>query len=207
MFEDHQILLFVAGALPELRSGFLLLALLLAMRFGRVLPILAGMIGGAVVLSVFYVFAEIPDEPIAQPAAWPWWSWASGVAVLTTALWVTRSGKWIGANEPPRGLTLFLVSFILYVLVHGALFPLVPLTIMYAPLLDSDPTLLIAGVLFGRPACVLLAAFLGRSLGRRFRSRRTGYLIAVGIALLGAVMLADGFMDARITAYFARTIG
>src|SRR3990170_4480356 len=109
MFEDP-VLLFVAGALPELRSGFLLLALLLALRFGRVLPILAGMIGGLIVLSVFYlfVFAEIPDEPIAQPAAWPWWAWASGVAVLTTALWVARSGKRTESNEPTRGLTLFL---------------------------------------------------------------------------------------------------
>src|SRR3990172_2144982 len=98
MFEDP-ILLFVAGTLPELRSGFLLLALLLAMRFGRVLPILAGMIGGLIVLSVFYlfVFAEIPDEPIS--AAWPWWSWASGVAVLTTALWMARSAKRTGGNE------------------------------------------------------------------------------------------------------------
>ncbi|WP_333707775.1 TMEM165/GDT1 family protein [Tepidimonas ignava] len=172
-------------ALAEMGDKTQLLALLLAARFRRPWPIVAGIVAATV---VNHALAGAVGAWLASAVSPAVLRWGLGLSFLAMAGWMLIPDK-VDEDEvriPPRwgvfGATL--VAFFLAEMADKTQIATVALTIHYAA-----PVLVVAGTTLGMLLADVPAVFVGDRLARRIPMKVVHAIAAAVFAVLGVVTL------------------
>lgn len=172
-------------ALAEFGDKTQLLALLLAARFRRPLPILAGII---VATATNHALAGLAGNWLGSLLEGPWLHWILGGSFLAVAAWTLIPDKLERGKElPPPRYGVFVATLVPFFLVEigdKTQVATVALAAKFGALIA-----VVAGTTLGLLLANLPAVFLGRLAGERLKIKWLRFVAAAAFAAIGLLVL------------------
>jgi putative Ca2+/H+ antiporter (TMEM165/GDT1 family) len=174
-------------ALAEFGDKTQLLTLLLAARFRRPLPILAGIV---VATLVNHALAGLAGLWLGAFIEGPWFRWIVGGSFLAIAAWTLIPDKMTGDRAlPAPRYGVFVATLVPFFLVEIGDKTQIA-TVALAARFDTLPPVVI-GTTLGLCLTSLPALFLGNLAGERLKVPWVRYIAAAAFALLGVLVLLN----------------
>ena len=174
-------------ALAEFGDKTQLLTLLLAARFRRPLPILAGIV---VATLVNHALAGLAGLWLGAFIEGPWFRWIVGGSFLAIAAWTLIPDKMTGDRAlPTPRYGVFVATLVPFFLVEIGDKTQIA-TVALAARFDTLPPVVI-GTTLGLCLASLPALFLGNLAGERLKVPWVRYIAAAAFTLLGVLVLLN----------------
>lgn len=174
----------LAVAVGEIGDKTQLLALLLAVRFKRPLPIILGILA-ATILN--HALAAITGQWVASHIAPDTLRWVLGLSFLAIAAWTLKPDRIEEENMPPGHYGVFLVTCTTFFLAEIGDKTQLATVALAARFHDLIPV--VAGTTLGMMLADVPAVFLGRIAAPNFPFKLVRWCAAGSFTLIGLVVL------------------